>query len=186
MYGIMQQFRLNWAYGDCLAQALLPYCMCVYEGMVGLSELSGWCGASCLLIFCHFHLRSLLPSVNFRFSIIFDLLESYLRNTPKNTFQTCAILFLQTLKITYMCTWDLLGKCLVCLKRSFASCQVTYSCKTLVFQILFLHRPEAKFGWSELTKSPSWAGASVTTISTVLKLETQLSLYWNGIRIWNQ
>lgn len=29
----------------------------VYGGMGGLLELSGCCGASCLLIFCHFHLR---------------------------------------------------------------------------------------------------------------------------------
>lgn len=151
IYGIMQQFRLSGASGECLAQALLPCCTYVFGGMMGLLELSGLWGASCLLIFCYFHLIFLLQSVNFWFSFIFDLLESYLRNPPKNTtFQTCAILFLQTLKITYTCTWDLFGKCLVCLTRDFALCQITYSCKILVFLILFLHRPEVEFGWSEL------------------------------------
>lgn len=160
----------------------------VYEGMLGLwMMLSGWCGTPCLLIFCHFRLRFVLPSLIFWFSIIFDLLESYLRNTPKNkTFQTHGILLLQTLKITYVCIWDLFRKCLVCLKSSFALCQVIYSHKILLFQMLFLHRPEGNFGWSELTKLPSWAGASETTISTASKSETQLSPYWNGIRIWNQ
>lgn len=144
IYGFMQQFRLNGASAECLAQALLSCCMCVYEGMVGLLELCEWCGASWVLIFCNFHRRLLLPSVHFWLSIIFNVLEFYLRNTPKNTaFQTHAFLFLQTLKITYLCKWDLSGKCLI---RSSALCQITYSCKILVFLTLFLHRPEAKFG----------------------------------------
>lgn len=187
VYGLMQQFRLNGASAECLAQALLPCSVCVYEGMVGLPELAEWCGASCLLIFCNFHLTFLLPSVYFWLSIIFNVLEFYLRNTPKNTaFQTQAILLLQTLKITYLGKWDFFGKCLMCLIRSFALYQIAYSCQILVFLTLFLHRPEAKFGWSELTKSPSWAGASVTTTSTALRLETQLSPCWNGTRTWNQ
>jgi len=151
--------------------------------MAALLRLAGWHVASCLLIICHCCLIFLLPSIHFCFSIIFALLESCLRNIPKNkTFQTHAVSFLQILKITYICIWDLLGKCLPCIVKNFAFCQIIYTCKILVFQILFLYRSEAKFGWSDLTKLPSWAEANVTTISTVLKSETLLSLYWNGIK----
>lgn len=132
IYGLMQQFRLNGVSAECLAQALSLLHVCVWR-KVGLLELSEWCGASYLLIFHNFRLRFLLPSVHFWLSIIFNVLEFYLRNTPKNpAFQTHAILCLQTLKITYLCKWYLFGKRLTCL-MSFALCQITYSFKILVF-----------------------------------------------------
>lgn len=148
IYRVVQQFRLEGTSGECLVQTLLSCGGCGgCEGMAAISQLSGRHVASCLLIFCCCRLRFLQQSIHFCFSIIFALLESYLRNIPKNKiFQAHAFSFLQASKITYICIWHLLGKCLPSIIKNFAFCQITYSCKILVFQILFLYRPEAKFG----------------------------------------
>lgn len=91
--------------------------VCVWRaGSTHLTALSGWHVASCLFNL----LPKIFATIHFFFSVIFALLESYVKNIPKNkTFQT-RHLIATDVKNKYICIWDLLGKCLPCVIENFA------------------------------------------------------------------
>lgn len=129
----------------------------------------------------HCCVRFLLPVIPFLFCIIFSILESCLRDIPKTknfsdmSSHSCRcenqhmFAYGPSVGSVFRILWGIFPFVILrTVIRSWFS--------------LILYRLGTEFGWSNQPKLPSWAEASVTTISTVLKLEILHSLYWNGIK----